>query len=599
MTAELRQVPEIDLGYDLSGVEASWQGGSDDAWAGWLPHLNLAVSREFTAGSAAHDELWAKLRQLGTLRLRTKLNLWQMLRPAVQPGAKIDYELPAEEITLTFTAASDVQLAYAGRALRSRADKSGRHSVALSVQPKADTPELLEITVATGMEPELSVAYHTKEDARHRALPLHRLLLPWAVTRRDDKQPTARKAPELEGGNWARGRRVFFSQEAGCAKCHLVSGQGSRIGPDLSNLPHRDYHSVLRDITLPSYALNPDYVTSTVLLHDGRSLTGVLRTSGERIEIGDKDGKVTTVRRDEIAKLQPSALSIMPEGMPKHLGPERLRDLLTFLLTELPRMPDYGPQRPPPPRSWKEAESVVAGAPNPPQKTRPLRICLVTGRKDHGPGEHDYPAWQTVWQRLLSLADETTVTTASDWPSQDDLKRCDVLIFYQQGRWTPERAKDIDAYLARGGGLVYIHYAVDGGADAPGFAQRIGLAWRGGQSRFRHGPLDVDFRPGAGHPIARNFDKVHFHDESYWQLVGDPGRVRLLAGGVEEGRSQPLFWTLGQGKGRVFVSIPGHFSWTFDDPLFRVLLLRGIAWSGREPVDRFNELATAGARVGE
>ena len=34
---------------------------------------------------------------------------------------------------------------------------------------------------------------------------------------------------------------------------------------------------------------------------------------------------------------------------------------------------------------------------------------------------------------------------------------------------------------------------------------------------------------------------------------------------------------------------------TFDDPLFRVLLLRGIAWSATEPVDRFNALVWPGA----
>ena len=34
-------------------------------------------------------------------------------------------------------------------------------------------------------------------------------------------------------------------------------------------------------------------------------------------------------------------------------------------------------------------------------------------------------------------------------------------------------------------------------------------------------------------------------------------------------------------------------------PLFRLLLLRGIAWTAREPVDRFNELGTMGVRVGE
>ncbi len=66
----------------------------------------------------------------------------------------------------------------------------------------------------------------------------------------------------------------------------------------------------------------------------------------------------------------------------------------------------------------------------------------------------------------------------------------------------------------------------------------------------------------------------------------------MLGTGIEDGQPRPLFWTRQAGKGRVFVSIPGHFTWTFDDPLFRVLILRGIAWTAREPVDRFNELAT-------
>jgi hypothetical protein len=33
-----------------------------------------------------------------------------------------------------------------------------------------------------------------------------------------------------------------------------------------------------------------------------------------------------------------------------------------------------------------------------------------------------------------------------------------------------------------------------------------------------------------------------------------------------------------------------------DDPLYRVLLLRGFAWAGQQPLDRFNELVTVGAR---
>ena len=55
---------------------------------------------------------------------------------------------------------------------------------------------------------------------------------------------------------------------------------------------------------------------------------------------------------------------------------------------------------------------------------------------------------------------------------------------------------------------------------------------------------------------------------------------------------QPLLWARQADKGRVFVSIPGHYTWTFDDPLFRVLLLRGIAWTAGESVERLRNWAS-------
>jgi type 1 glutamine amidotransferase len=334
-----------------------------------------------------------------------------------------------------------------------------------------------------------------------------------------------------------------------------------------------------------------------VLLVDGRTLAGTVRADGKRLIVSDTEGKETVVPRDEVDEMQHSPLSIMPEGIPKLLGEARLKDLLTFLLVAPPQMPVYGDQAPPPPRTMAEVEAALAGGDPPPRSPKELNIVLVAGAKDHGPGEHDYPAWQVQWQRLLELDESVSVAVANSWPSAEQLAAADALVFYQKGEWTPERARDLDAFLARGGGASYIHYAVDGGNDAAGFAERIGLAWQGGRSKFRHGELDLDFAPGRDHPIARNFDKIHFRDESYWQPVGDPRRISLLATGVEDGQPQPLFWTREHGKGRVFVSILGHFSWTFDDPLFRLLLLRGIAWSTGESVDRFNALVLPGARV--
>src|SRR5262245_45935260 len=257
-------------------------------------------------------------------------------------------------------------------------------------------------------------------------------------------------------------------------------------------------------------------------------------------------------------------------------------------------MPRDHPGPRPRSRSAAEVEAVLAGAPAAADKLRPLRVVLVAGKKDHGKGEHDYPAWQKSWEALFGLAKNVEVTTAWEWPAKEDFAKADVMIFYQHGDWNASRVADIDAYLERGGGLVYIHFAVDGRDNTADFAKRIGLSSRGGKIKYRHGPLDLDFARSS-HPVARNFERLKLEDESYWMMTGELPKERVIATQVEDKEPRPLFWTTEPARGRVFVSIPGHFSWTFDDPLFRVLLLRGIAWSAKEPVDRFNDLVWPGA----
>jgi type 1 glutamine amidotransferase len=99
---------------------------------------------------------------------------------------------------------------------------------------------------------------------------------------------------------------------------------------------------------------------------------------------------------------------------------------------------------------------------------------------------------------------------------------------------------------------------------------------------------------------------VRFVDEPYWPFVGHPVGLRVLATALEKAgpggalAPVPVFWTHEPaGGGRAFVCIFGHYMWTFDDPLFRLLLLRGMAWAAREPVSRFDGLALAGAAVSD
>ncbi len=362
------------------------------------------------------------------------------------------------------------------------------------------------------------------------------------------------------------------------------------------NVVHRDYASVLRDLQNPSFAINPDYIGHILEMKSGQVLTGVLQTANGELFLGDEKGVLTKIDRSEIETTTPSKTSVMPKGLLDKLSLDQIRDLMTYLLTPAPHMPLESPLPAPPLRTQAEVAAALAGSPEPASPTRPLKVVLVAGPKDHGPGEHDYPAWQRVWEELLTAAPDVTVMTAWEFPDDQQLAEADVLLFFQKGSWPTERAEKMDAYFARGGGAVYIHWAVNGDDQVKEFARRIGMASWGGRISFRHGPLSLEIH-NTDHPIVRNFDQIQLYDESYWKLTGEPGDITLLATSMEDGMATPQMWVKEHGKGRVFVSIPGHYSWTFDDPLFRILMLRGIAWSAHEPVDRFNDLVTPGSRM--
>lgn len=615
----LQEIPELDVDLALHGLEATWtpaeakagEGETTPIWTGWLPHADLNVSRELLRGSAGHEALWLALEQPGTLVLRGRMLLHNILRPAVQPGAKIDYEWPAEEAIVTFTGNRDLVVQASRRGsdaqppteLSVLCDQKNVERQLAAFRTSADENEPVDFVVAirTGKSsvPQLTVIVQTNEDSSPRTVQLHRFLQPWvSVTTGEstDSNVVPQKIAELEGGSWARGRKVFRSESAGCFKCHAIGGGGARIGPDLINLVHRDYASVVRDVTNPGFAINPDYIGHVVALNDGRILTGILQSEGDQLLLGDEKGVITKLSKSDIDTMAVSKTSVMPTGIVQKLSPDQWRDLMTFLLTRPPHMPMDSPLTAPPLRTQAEVTTALAGSPEMPSVMRPLNIVLVDGPKDHGPGEHDYPAWKLAWQELLAAAENVTISTASEFPSDEQLADADALLFFQKGSFATERRAKLDVFLARGGGAVYIHWAVNGDDDVHEFAKRIGYASWGGRIGFRHGPLTLDIH-NTDHPIVRNFEQIQLYDESYWKLTGNPGDVTLLATSVEEGMATPQMWTRDVGKGRVFVSIPGHYSWTFDDPLFRILLLRGIAWTAQEPVDRFNELVPIGARM--
>ncbi len=533
-----------------------------------------------------------------------------MLHPRVQPGSQLDYTPTPETITVTFDSNVPIEV---------RGANATKNSIAAT--PKDDELIPVEITLPTGpTEPTLTASFITTEDARPRPLQVNRFVLPWAHLQltTNNEQLTNNDLPQLKGGDWLRGREIFFDNNAACYKCHAVNGQGSDLGPDLSNLIHRDYESVSRDIRQPSATLNPDYIASNVTLKSGQLVQGIVHNIDKDHFLlrGDAEFSKKPIATSDVKKIAPSPLSLMPTGILEALGEEKSRDLLTFLLTEPLQPAPIERKTPPAPpaRTRAEVESILnaprlaAGSPANSSSTQPttapkkLNILLVAGPKDHGLSEHDYPLWQQRWTTLLSLDDSVTVDQANPWPTKQQWQKSDVVVVYSSNpAFNAETAKDLDAHLAKGGGLVYLHFAVNGNNDVPALAARIGLAWKSGSATFRHGPVDLTL-PDLAHPITRGFPShISFLDETYWSLTGDEKNIHLLASSIEAGAPRPLIWTVekphGLPNGRVVVSILGHFTWTFDDPLYRLLILRGIAWSANSDPYRLDHLATIGARV--
>ncbi len=247
--------------------------------------------------------------------------------------------------------------------------------------------------------------------------------------------------------------------------------------------------------------------------------------------------------------------------------------------------------------------------------SKPMHIVLLADGKDHGPagnGLHDYPLWQKRWAALLSGQGkgdsvgtparhaEAVVSTARNWPSDEQFKTADVIVAYCYLNWTEKRLAQVDRYLEDGGGLVLIHSAT---WTKPEPSQSVAeVTGVGGFALYRHGEVQMHVA-APQHPICAGLPKtiVLKDDETYWPPTPLADNVTILATSIEEKgargntpkAAQPMLWCYEPGRGRVFGCVPGHCVETFDDPTFRTVLLRAIAWAAGEKPTQGGARATA------
>src|SRR5207253_1298931 len=130
-------------------------------------------------------------------------------------------------------------------------------------------------------------------------------------------------------GNADAGKVVFKNQ---CSKCHVHSGEGTRIGPDLTGMAVHPKDHLLIDILDPSRSVEANFRIYTVATKGGLVLNGLLASeSRTAIELFDAEGKKHTLLRSDIEELTASTKSLMPDGFEKQVSRQELTDLLEFL----------------------------------------------------------------------------------------------------------------------------------------------------------------------------------------------------------------------------------------------------------------------------
>ncbi len=130
-------------------------------------------------------------------------------------------------------------------------------------------------------------------------------------------------------GDAAAGKAVFKQH---CMKCHMHSGEGNKIGPDLTGMSVHPKSHLLIDIIDPSRSVEGNFKLYVLETKDGRLLNGLLASETKTsVEIVDAEAKKHVVQRDNIESLTASPKSLMPDGFEKQMPEADLVNLLEFL----------------------------------------------------------------------------------------------------------------------------------------------------------------------------------------------------------------------------------------------------------------------------
>ena len=176
-----------------------------------------------------------------------------------------------------------------------------------------------------------------------------------AMPANDIDEPTAREiiaylrslqksSPAPSAGKPDSGRKLFFGAGA-CSQCHMVQGQGGRLGPDLSrvgamrprdflveSIRNPDAELTERSVPLDFGSVATTYELVTVTTGQGTAFSGViLNEDSFSLQFMDDHEKIHSWLKSEVKSVVHEHRSPMPKYDTRQLSDAQLDDLIAYL----------------------------------------------------------------------------------------------------------------------------------------------------------------------------------------------------------------------------------------------------------------------------
>jgi putative heme-binding domain-containing protein len=127
------------------------------------------------------------------------------------------------------------------------------------------------------------------------------------------------------------GKAVFTKV---CGQCHVLFGEGGKIGPELTGSNRRDLNYLLENIMDPSAVMAKEYQPWIVQTVDDQVVTGLLKQSTANSMKLQTATDEMVIYNDDVAQKKQSKTSMMPSDLLTPLSEVEIQSLIAYLRSD-------------------------------------------------------------------------------------------------------------------------------------------------------------------------------------------------------------------------------------------------------------------------